>query len=193
MLARLFFRIFFFFFYIEFYLSLIKDIERENPKILVKDHVPFFHTMRWFLEYFSYEKELANRKKEQEQKKQQEKDDSFNSGELFLPRHATEEGAVEGSGRTGGLVGETITATLDQNEQGEEEPTGFDYDQVASAMDLRAFMVCLRWMRTAIEQKVIDIHIYIQMIKTKFINILYTYIYSYGYMLRSLLIILDNL
>ncbi|KAI9490959.1 timeless protein-domain-containing protein [Zychaea mexicana] len=140
----------------EFYLSLIKDIEREDPKFLVKDHVHFFHTMRWFLEYFSFEKDAANRKAEEERQKQKEKDGVFNNGELLLPRRMTTD-----SGGPGGLVGSFADIAegsqqqqqQQQQQQTEEEQNGVDYDQVASAMDLRAFMVCLRWMRTAMDQK----------------------------------------
>ncbi|KAI9263284.1 timeless protein-domain-containing protein [Phascolomyces articulosus] len=130
----------------EFYISLIKDIERENPKIILKDYVPFFHTMRWFLEYFGYEKDAANRKKEEEQQKQQEKDDEFNNGELFIPSRSAITNESGGSGS--GLVG-----LLPEEGQQQEEEQRFDYDQVASAMDIRAFIVCLRRMRTAIELK----------------------------------------
>ncbi|KAI8147994.1 timeless protein-domain-containing protein [Fennellomyces sp. T-0311] len=116
----------------EFYLSLIKDIERENQKFRTPDYVHYFHTMRWFLEFFALQKEDANRKAEQE-KEQEEREHN----DVLVLRRPGE----------GGLVG----PAMDEEQQHEEN--GIDYDQVASAMDLRAFMVCLRWMRIALDQK----------------------------------------
>ncbi|OBZ88075.1 Topoisomerase 1-associated factor 1 [Choanephora cucurbitarum] len=45
--------------------SIIKDIQREDPKIMKQDYARFFFTMRWFLEYHSFEQHATDARKKQ--------------------------------------------------------------------------------------------------------------------------------
>ena len=117
---------------------MIKDIERENQKFRTPDYVHYFHTMRWFLEFFGFQKEVADRKAEQKRQEQERERES--PSELLILRRSGD----------GGLV----APAMEDVQRPEEEQNGIDYDQVASAMDLRAFTVCLRWLRIALDQKV---------------------------------------
>ncbi|KAG0178563.1 Topoisomerase 1-associated factor 1 [Apophysomyces sp. BC1034] len=120
-----------------FYLSLIKDMEREDKKIMEKDHIRLYFTMRWFLEYLAYEHAAYNNAKERKEKEKHKV--ISNSSDLFMPSRAN-------SSTTGGEMSNPGSETCD-------ELVPFDYDLVASAMDLRTFLLCLRRLRVSLEDK----------------------------------------
>lgn len=127
-------------FMIAFYLSLIKDIEREDKKIMDKDFRRLFYTMRWFLEYLGYEQAHASREREKKALEKEKSQGIFNSDELYLPNREQNTPSTE--------------EQQPQQEMENEEQLLFDHDRVATAMDLRAFLLCLRRLQTVMDEKV---------------------------------------
>lgn len=125
---------------IAFYLSLIKDIEREDKKIMDKDFRRLFYTMRWFLEYLGYEHAHASREREKKALEKEKNQGIFNSNELYLPNREQDAASTE--------------EQQPQQEMETEEQLLFDHDRVATAMDLRAFLLCLRRLQTVMDEKV---------------------------------------
>ncbi|CDH60505.1 dna repair protein [Lichtheimia corymbifera JMRC:FSU:9682] len=122
-----------------FYLSLIKDIEREDKKIMDKDFRRLFYTMRWFLEYLGYEHTHASREREKKALQKEKSQGIFNSDELYLPNGEQDTPSTE--------------EQQPQQETENEEQLLFDHDRVATAMDLRAFLLCLRRLQTVMDEK----------------------------------------
>ncbi|KAI8970854.1 timeless protein-domain-containing protein [Pilobolus umbonatus] len=89
------------------YSSILKDIHREDMKIVEKDYTRYYYTMRWFLEYFSYEHKASMKRRE---------------SELDLPGQVSDEVA-------------------------------FDYDLVATALELKTILFSLQRIRTRMEEK----------------------------------------
>ncbi|KAI7875662.1 timeless-domain-containing protein [Lichtheimia hyalospora FSU 10163] len=118
-----------------FYLSLIKDIEREDKKIMEKDFRRLFYTMRWFLEYLGYEQAHTSREREKKALEKEKSQDIFNSDELYLPNQAQDSHPPQ------------------QETAENEEQLLLDHDRVATAMDLRAFLLCLRRLQTVMDEK----------------------------------------
>ncbi|RCI02751.1 Topoisomerase 1-associated factor 1 [Rhizopus stolonifer] len=85
--------------------SLVKDIQREDQKIMNQDYARFFYTIRWFLEYHSYEQRA------------------------------------------------TVERKRDQGHVFEHEDKNFDFALVATMLDLKAVLFCLRHMRIKLEEK----------------------------------------
>jgi hypothetical protein len=104
--------------------SLLKDIERENKKILEPDHHKFYYVVGWLLQFRSqlHSKWTA----EVQQQKDQQADT------LTLPNRHTSD---ESNGQNGVP----------------ESPAS--YDLVGSAMDIRFFLLCIRRMRQTIDEK----------------------------------------
>lgn len=127
------------YFVIAFYLSLIKDIEREDKKIMDKDFRRIFYTMRWFLEYLGYEQAHESREREKKAQEMEKEQAIFNTDELYLPNRTQDTPSTEHQ---------------PQQEQEDEEQLTFDHDRVATAMDLRAFLLCLRRLQTVMDEKV---------------------------------------
>ncbi|CDS12810.1 hypothetical protein LRAMOSA04994 [Lichtheimia ramosa] len=121
-----------------FYLSLIKDIEREDKKIMDKDFRRMFYTMRWFLEYLGYEQTNESREREKKAQEKEKEQAIFNTDELYLPNRTQDTPSTEHQ---------------PQQEQEDEEQLTFDHDRVATAMDLRAFLLCLRRLQTVMDEK----------------------------------------
>ncbi|KAI7903689.1 timeless protein-domain-containing protein [Cokeromyces recurvatus] len=96
-----------------FYDSLLKDMQREDAKIVDQDYVRYYFTMRWFLEYFHYEQRNNNKQKAQNQ--------------LILPNQ-----------------NESSSYFSDQV---------FDFALIASAINLRTVLFCLRQMRIKLDEK----------------------------------------
>ncbi|KAI9322900.1 timeless protein-domain-containing protein [Dichotomocladium elegans] len=120
-----------------FYLNFIKEIAREDKKITEKDHVRFYHTMAWFLEYFSLEHAAAAKERQQGQQKQI---NPIDSNKLFLPTREAMEALA-------------TSENTDAEKQQNQEPLSYDYDLVASVMDLRAFLLCIRRLTAVTEEK----------------------------------------
>ncbi|KAF7726188.1 Topoisomerase 1-associated factor 1 [Apophysomyces ossiformis] len=119
--------------------SCFNDIEREDKKIMEKDHLRLYFTMKWFLEYLAYEHAAYHSAKERKEKEKQT--DIESSSELFLPPRADV--------RTAADTSQAISTDIEKT----DEPLPFDYDLVASAMDLRTFLLCLRRLRVSLEDK----------------------------------------
>lgn len=96
-----------------FYNSILKDMQREDFKIVANDYARYYYTMRWFLEYHYYAHRQALQR---------------NSNRLNIPTR------------------ETYTTMDYDNED-------FDFALIASAMDLKPVLFCLRHMRTKIDDK----------------------------------------
>ncbi|KAL0095074.1 timeless protein-domain-containing protein [Phycomyces blakesleeanus] len=119
----------------EFYTSLIKDIERENKKVVEKDHKRFFFTMRWFLEYLCLEQAVF---KAQKAEKPRPPPDSTS---IFLPNSSTSIAKLN--------VGGT-----------EDERPQFDFNLIACSMDLHTFLLCLRRLRRTLDDKLwVDVQV----------------------------------
>ncbi|KAI9361536.1 timeless protein-domain-containing protein [Pilaira anomala] len=93
-----------------FYTRMMKDMLREDDKILANDYTRYYYTMKWFLEYHGYEQSAASRRRESNLDSTIEEDD--------------------------------IDRTKD-----------FDFSLVASALDLKTVLFCLRQMRTTLDNK----------------------------------------
>lgn len=96
-----------------FFDCILKDMQREDDKIVEKDYPRYYYTMKWFLEYHGYEHKAAVRRK---------------ANEFNLPN-------------------EDVPAK-DSNENND-----FDYSLVASALNLRTVLFCLRHMRIKTDDK----------------------------------------
>ncbi|KAI9008813.1 timeless protein-domain-containing protein [Phycomyces nitens] len=119
----------------EFYTSLIKDIERENKKVLEKDHKHFFFTMRWFLEYLCLEQAVFKAQKAEKARHVPEQTS------LFLP------------------TASTSAAGISTEEPTEERPQ-FDFNLIACSMDLHTFLLCLRRLRRTLDDKLwVDVQV----------------------------------
>lgn len=91
----------------------MRDIQREDVKIVEQDYARYFFTMKWFLEYHMYEQRATD----------QRKADAIH--------HPTRE-----------------TYTLSDYDNKD-----FDFALIASALDLKTVLYCLRHMRDKLEQK----------------------------------------
>jgi hypothetical protein len=92
---------------------MLKDIQREDAKIVEQDYARYFFTMRWFLEYHMYEQRATEQRK---------------ADALLHPSRETR-------------------ALNDYDNK------DFDFALVASALDLKTVLYCLRHMRDKLEQK----------------------------------------
>ncbi|KAI8375942.1 timeless protein-domain-containing protein [Radiomyces spectabilis] len=128
-----------------FYHSIVRDIQREDKKIVEKDHMRFSFTMKWFLEYLLLEI-AASKKSSQAPKRHKPNDEKGNDQELFLPRrNASSPTSHEEVGIT------PVPADADQiMEEPREE---FDFDLIANIMDIRVFYLIIRRLRTSIDDK----------------------------------------
>lgn len=89
---------------------MMKDMLREDDKILANDYTRYYYTMKWFLEYHGYEQSATSRRRESNLDSTIEEDDF----------HQTKD---------------------------------FDFSLVASALDLKTVLFCLRQMRTTLDNK----------------------------------------
>ncbi|KAG2232960.1 hypothetical protein INT48_008053 [Thamnidium elegans] len=92
-----------------FYIRMMKDMLREDAKILANDYTRYHYTMKWFLEYHGYEQNSTMRRKE------------YN---LDLPGQEIDHDAKD-----------------------------FDFSLVASALDLKTVLFCLKQMRITMDNK----------------------------------------
>lgn len=98
---------------IAFYECMLRDILREDAKIVDQDYARYFFTMKWFLEYHIYE------------------------------QRATEQRKADGMDNPNR---ERYTLRDYDNQH-------FDFALVASALDLKTVLYCLRYMRDKLDQK----------------------------------------
>lgn len=92
-----------------FYTRMLKDMLREDVKILANDYTRYHYTMKWFLEYYGYEQKSIMQR---------------NEDDLDLP----------------GL-------------ENDHDTKDYDFSLVASALDLKAVLFCLKQMRIAMDNK----------------------------------------
>ncbi|KAI9302207.1 timeless protein-domain-containing protein [Cunninghamella echinulata] len=158
-----------------FYSILYKDMQREDKKIIERDHARFYYTKKWFLEYISYEI-LETMSIEEKKKKQQENINSNNNkqtvlssssnpssitnDQLILPgstqhnHHLMEQSTTSqekedvNNNNSNKNNGQDENVNLDENKQ----PSNFHL--VANAMELSMFWTCMRRIRICLEDKI---------------------------------------
>jgi hypothetical protein len=106
--------------------SLLKDIERESKQILEPDHHKLYYVVGWLLQFRAY---LHSKWKADVQKQR-----AKNAEKLQIPQAAGSESVNEG-----------LNADIAEN------PANFDL--VASAIDIRFFLLCIRRMRQTLDEK----------------------------------------
>lgn len=106
--------------------SILKDIERESKQILEPDHHKLYYVVGWLLEFRAY---LHSKWKADVQKQR-----AKNAEKLQIPQAAGSESLNEG-----------LNADIAEN------PANFDL--VASAIDIRFFLLCIRRMRQTLDEK----------------------------------------
>ncbi|KAI7864918.1 timeless protein-domain-containing protein [Spinellus fusiger] len=111
-------------------------MERENKKIVERDYIRFFFTVQWFLEYLGYEQKAHRAEKDKRDKTKE----TERSSTLAVHSKANRPVPVEGE-------------SMEVEEQPTEQRPAFDFDLVASVMDLRAFLLCLRRLRVVLDNK----------------------------------------
>ncbi|CEP15228.1 hypothetical protein [Parasitella parasitica] len=94
-----------------FFNCILKDMQREDDKIVPKDYPRYYFTLKWFLEYHNYEHKAAQRRK---------------ADEFHMP--------------SGDLLQD-----MNNND--------FDFSLIASALNLKTIMFCLRHMRIRLDDK----------------------------------------
>ncbi|KAI8884300.1 timeless-domain-containing protein [Backusella circina FSU 941] len=109
-----------------FFTSILKDIKREDKKILKNDITRYYHTMKWFLEFIDYEQKAF----QQVQMEKKQKIALLAKDRLVLP-------------------GDVIP----QEDEEEEDKPPYDFDLIAGVMNLGTVLYCLQMIRSRLDDK----------------------------------------